>query len=101
LHIRAVALSIKHMSKTYTPGAEADAIVARQIAKGYFATPDEAVRAAIQMLEEHEACLAELRAKIDAGDADYERGDYTVYASADELLADIQRAGGERLRQES
>jgi hypothetical protein len=35
------------MSKSYTPVAEADAIIARQIAKGYFTTPDEAVRGAI------------------------------------------------------
>ena len=42
------------MSKTYTPGPEADAIIARQVAKGNFATPDEAVRASVHLLEERE-----------------------------------------------
>jgi Arc/MetJ-type ribon-helix-helix transcriptional regulator len=62
------------VSKSYTPGAEAGAIIARQIPKGYFTTPDEAVRTAVQMLEEHEAGLADLRVKIDEADAAYERG---------------------------
>ena len=46
------------MSKTYTPGPEADAIIARQVAKGNFATPDEAVRAGVRLLEAQEAELA-------------------------------------------
>ena len=49
------------MSKTYTPGPEADAIIARQVAKGNFATPDEAVRAGVQLLEAQEAELEELQ----------------------------------------
>jgi putative addiction module CopG family antidote len=89
------------MSKSYTPGAEADAIIARQIAKGYFTTPDEVVRAALQMLEEHEAGLADLRAKIDEADAAYERGEYTAYASAEDLLVDIQRLEDELSRQKN
>ena len=38
------------MSKTYTPGADVDAIVARQAGKGYAATPDEAGRASADEL---------------------------------------------------
>jgi len=51
------------MSKTYTPGPEADAIVASQVAKGNFASPDEAVRAGVQLLKAQEktSLLAEPR----------------------------------------
>ena len=35
------------MSKTYTPGSEADAIVERQLAKGGYSSADEVVRAGI------------------------------------------------------
>lgn len=77
------------MSKTYNPGPEADAIIARQVAKGNFATPDEAVRAGVQLLEVQEAELAELRALIDEGDADIAAGRIHRYADADELTQDI------------
>jgi putative addiction module CopG family antidote len=39
------------MSKTYTPGPEADAIVERQLAKGGYGSADEVVRAGLQLLE--------------------------------------------------
>lgn len=89
------------MSESYTPGTEADAIVARQIAEGRFSTPDEAVRAAIQLLEEGEAALAALRTGIDEADAAFAKGDYTAYATADEFVLDIQRLGDERLLQKN
>jgi putative addiction module CopG family antidote len=87
------------MGKTYTPGPEADDIIARQVAKGNFATPDEAVRAGVQLLEAQEAELEELRKRIDEGDAAYARGDYTTYTSADQFLTDIKRLGAQRSRQ--
>lgn len=83
------------MSKAYTPGPEADAIVERQLAKGSYDSADEVVRASLQLLEEHESELEELRRLIAEGDAAYASGDYTVYASADEFLADIKRLGDE------
>jgi len=89
------------MSKTYTPGPEADAIVARQIAKGNFATPDEAVRAGVELLEAQEAELEELRALIDEGDADIAAGRIHRYASADELTQDIVARGAERLKRKA
>jgi len=86
------------MSRAYTPGPDADAIVERQLAKGSYGSADEVVRASLQLLEEHdpdldEAELEELRRLIAEGDAAYASGDYTVYASADDLLADIIRLG--------
>ena len=86
------------MSKTYTPGPEADAIIARQVAKGHFTTAEEVVRAGVQLLEKHEAELEELRKLIDEGDAAYARGEYTTYTGADQFLDDIKRTGERRSR---
>ena len=86
------------MSKTYTPGPEADAIIARQVAKGNFATAEEVVRAGVQLLEEHEAELEELRRLIDEGDADIAAGRVHSYANADELTQDIVARGEARLK---
>jgi antitoxin ParD1/3/4 len=82
------------MSRTYTPGPEADGIVERQLAKGTYRDADEVVRAGLQLLEEHEAELEELRRLIDEGDADIAAGRIHRYASADELTADIIARGG-------
>ena len=89
------------MSKTYIPGPEADAIIARQVAKGNFATPDEAVRAGVQLLEAQEAELQELRKLVDEGDAAYASGDYTTYTGADTFLTDVKQLGAQRSRQKS
>lgn len=84
------------MSKTYTPGPEADAIIARQVAKGNFATAEEVVRAGVELLEAQEAELAELRKLIDEGDADIAAGRIHRYADADELTEDIVARGETR-----
>ena len=89
------------MSKTYTPGPEADAIIARQVANGNFATPDEAVRAGVRLLEAQEAELQELRKLIDEGDADIAAGRIHRYASADELTQDIVARGGAPLKRKA
>ena len=89
------------MSKTYTPGPEADAIIARQVAKGNFATPDEAVRAGVRLLEAQEAELQELRKLIDEGDADIAAGRIHRYASADELTQDIVARGEAPLKRKA
>lgn len=41
------------MGKTYVPGADTDAAVERLVAIGSFATPDDAVRAGVAVLEEN------------------------------------------------
>jgi antitoxin ParD1/3/4 len=89
------------MSKTYTPGPEADAIIARQVANGNFATPDEVVRAGVQLLEAQEAELQELRKLIDEGDADIAAGRIHRYASADELTQDIVARGEAPLKRKA
>ena len=84
------------MSKTYTPGPEADAIIDRQVATGKFATGEDVVRAGVQLLEEQEAELEELRKLIDEGDADIAAGRVHSYADARELTADIVARGEAR-----
>ena len=53
------------------------------------------MRAGLQLLEEHEAELEELRRLIDEGDADIAAGRIHRYASAEELTADIVARGEE------
>jgi antitoxin ParD1/3/4 len=85
------------MSKIYTPGPEADAIIERQLATGNFASADEVVRAGLQLLQEHIELegleLDELRRVIAEGDADIAAGRVYEYASAEEFLADIITEG--------
>jgi antitoxin ParD1/3/4 len=88
------------MRKTYTLGQEAETIIARQVAKGNFATPEEVVQAGLELLEEQDAKLAELRRLVDEGDAAYARGEYSTYDSAEQVLADI-RSGEPLLPQQS
>jgi putative addiction module CopG family antidote len=86
------------MSRTYTPGPEADAIVEQLLATGNFHSADEIVRASLELLqasemEEGERDPDELRRLIAEGDAAYARGDYSAYTNAEEFLADIEKLG--------
>ena len=87
------------MSRTYTPGPEADAIVEQLLATGNYRSADEVVRASLQLLQasepESEAELEELRRLIAEGDADIAAGRVYSYASAEELTADIIAGDGE------
>jgi antitoxin ParD1/3/4 len=87
------------MSKTYTPGPEADDIIARQLATGQFASADEVVRAGVLMLDEHEQEIAYLRTLIDEGDADISEGRVHRYANGQDLVTDIVTRGVSRLNQ--
>jgi len=87
------------MSKAYIPGPEADEIIARQVAKGHFANPDDVVRAGVQLLAENEAELAHLRELIDEGDGDIAAGRVHRYATAGDLANDIVARGEARSKQ--
>ena len=86
------------MSKAYVPGDDADATIARQVAKGNFPSADAVVRAGVRMIEEYEADLVRLRAKIDAADAAYRRGEYRESSGPEAMKADIVSRGEERSR---
>lgn len=89
------------MSKTYTPGKDADDIIARQVAKGNFPSADAVVRAGVRMIEEYEADLVRLRAKIDAADSAYRRGEYRKSPGAEAMKADIVSRGEGRSRRKT
>ena len=88
------------MSKVYIPGDDADAIIARQVAKGNFASADVVVRAGVRMIEEYEADLLRLRAKIDASDAAYESGAYRKSTGSEAMKVDLISGGEARSRHE-
>ena len=89
------------MSKSYHPGDDADAIIARQVEKGNFPSADAAVRAGVRMLEEYEADIGRLRARIDEADAAYRRGEFRKSPGADAMKADIVSRGEARSRRKS
>lgn len=89
------------MSKTYVPGDDADAIIARQVAKGNFPSADAVVRAGVRMLEEYEADVARLRARIDAADSGYSRGEFRKSVGAEAMKADIISRGEARSRRKT
>jgi putative addiction module CopG family antidote len=55
--------------RTYTPGPEADAIIEQQLAKGHYSDADEVVRIGLELLQQSEAELEELRRLIDEDEA--------------------------------
>ncbi len=85
------------MSKTYSPGPEADAIVEQLLANGRYNSADEVVRSSLQLLQasepESEEDLEELRRLIAEADAEIAAGHVYRYASAEELTADIIARG--------
>jgi antitoxin ParD1/3/4 len=87
------------MSKTYSPGQEADEIIARHLATGQFASADEVVRAGVQLLEEHEQEIAYLRKLIDEGDDDISEGRLHRYSTGEDLAADVVTRGASRSNQ--
>lgn len=89
------------MSKSYSPGDDADEIVARQFAKGNFTSGDAVVKAGVRMLEEFEADVARLRTRIDEADAAYRRGEFRKSPGAEAMKADIISCGQARLRPKS
>ena len=89
------------MSKSYSPGDDADAIIARQVAKGNFPSADAVVRASVRLLEEYEEDVQRLRARIDAADAAYQRGEFRKSPGAEAMKADMIARGEARSRRKS
>jgi len=84
------------MPKSYALEHHFEMFIAEQIAVGRYSNASEVVRAGLRMLEEHETKLIELRALIDAGDADLKAGRSKAYSSGDDLAAEIIKAGKAR-----
>ena len=88
-----------NVKKSYVVGNRYEAFIANQIEAGRFNNAREVVRAGLRMLEDYETRAAELRASIDAGDANIKSGNVFEYANAEELTNDIIKRGMERLSQ--
>jgi antitoxin ParD1/3/4 len=76
--------------------------VEQQVASGAFRTADEVVVAGLRLMQDRERKLAELRAMIQEGMDDFERGDYIELTTPEEYKAfaeDICARGMERLAQ--
>ncbi len=87
------------VKKSYVVGSRYETFIANQIEGGRFNSASEVVRAGLRMLEDYETRLLELRASIDAGDADIKAGNVFEYANAEELTNDIVKRGMEQLNQ--
>jgi Arc/MetJ-type ribon-helix-helix transcriptional regulator len=69
--------------------------------KGNFPSAEAVVRAGVRLIEEYEADLLRVQAKIDAADAAYRRGEYRKSSDAEAMKADIISRGEERSRRKT
>lgn len=88
------------MNVSLTP--EIEAFINRKVAGGTYATASEVVREAMRAFmdldEIREKHLAQLRAEIEVGMAELERGEGVVFDEA--TLEEIKKRGRERLAQQ-
>lgn len=87
------------MNVSLTP--ELEQMVNDKVASGFYTSASEVVREALRLLLEYDDVrrrrVDELRREIEAGAEQIKQGKYQVYASADELIDDIEKRGKERL----
>lgn len=79
------------MKLSLTPDLER--IIEERVSSGAYATADEVVRRALELLREYEEKLVQLRLEIDRGLADVEAGNVL---EEEEVYADIEKLGRER-----
>ena len=82
------------VKKSYVVGNRYEAFISRQLDEGRFNNASEVVRAGLRMLEDYETRLAEVRALVDAGDADLAKGRAKEYSQPGEFLADALNDAG-------
>lgn len=87
------------MNITLTP--ELKAIIERKVASGLYRSASEVVREALRLLEERERVkedrLAALRAELQVGLDQLDRGEYVVMD--DQMLEDVKARGRKRLEE--
>ncbi len=76
-------------------------LIERMVAAGLYKSADEAIDAAISLLDEHSRKPAALREDVQAGLDQLERGEHTGYTgeSLHELFDGVKRRGRERRSQ--
>jgi antitoxin ParD1/3/4 len=85
--------------KTFSLGDHFERFIDAQVSDGRYDNASEVVRAALRLLEDHEARMRELRAAIAQADAEIERGDGVLIADPQALAESVIRGGRVRLDQ--
>jgi antitoxin ParD1/3/4 len=87
------------MNVSLTP--ELEKMINDKVASGFYTSASEVIREALRLLQEFDEArqrrIEALRNEIEAGAEQIRQGQYKTYASADELIDDIERRGRERL----
>ena len=89
-----------------TLNRELERLVQEKVARGEYDTADDVVAEAVRRLideeQEDDADLDEIRAHIDAAEAEIDRGDYVEYdeRTSRELAKDVHDRGLKRLAEE-
>ena len=73
-----------------------EARIQQRVAEGHFPDAGEVVREAMRLLDEQERQLEELRAKLQVGLDQLDRGEYAVFTP--ELVEAMRREADERFR---
>ena len=87
------------MNVSLTP--ELETLVNEKVQSGLYNSASEVVREALRLLKEQDELrrirLEELRREIQIGIDQIERGEFTVYESAEDLAVEIKKRGRERM----
>jgi putative addiction module CopG family antidote len=75
---------------------DVEALIRQKVARGLYANADEALAAAVRLLDVYDRRLLQLRAKIQVGLDELDRGE--VYELTPELWDEINREADEALR---
>lgn len=83
--------------KTFSLGDHFEHFIDTQVSEGRYDNASEVVRAALRLLEDHEARMRELRAALAEADAEISRGEGVTITDPHALAETIIRGGRARL----
>jgi antitoxin ParD1/3/4 len=85
--------------KTFSLGDHFERFIDTQVTDGRYDNASEVVRAALRLLEDHEARMRELRGAIAEADAEIARGEGVMVTDPQTLAETVIRGGRARLDQ--
>jgi antitoxin ParD1/3/4 len=85
--------------KTFSLGDHFERFIDAQVSDGRYDNASEVVRAALRLLEDHEARMRELRSAIAEADAEIERGQGVMITDPQALAETVIRGARARLDQ--
>ncbi len=82
--------------------SETEQLLREQVKSGRYSSTEEALSEAVRLLVERERRKSELRAQVQSGIDEIERGEFTEYAEGevDRLFDEIRTQATEKLRSE-